>query len=93
MFKEVQFNYDSFDIAEAIFNRAESMGIAPEDKMGVMMDLMAANGENGNVPLDYVKMLAFSDGSFGHDFNGIYANLNRRTGQLENCFLPRCARS
>ena len=87
----VDFNYDSMDIAEEIFDRAEGIGIAPDNKRAAMMDLMAANGVNGNAKLNYAKLLAFPAGDFGHDFNGIIANINRKTGALENCFLPRCA--
>ena len=87
----IEFNYDSFDAAEAVYDRANRMGIAHADKTAIVLDLLAANGVNGNAPLDYARLLSFRDGDFGHDFGGIRANLNRRTGQIVNCFLPRCA--
>lgn len=59
------------------------------DRMMVEMDLSATHA-NGN-PLDFDKLLAFDDFSFMHDITGIYRNLNRDTGELENFFSPRCS--
>jgi len=44
-----------------------------------------------NCPLNLTKLLNADDGNFGHDIAGIYSNLNRQSGELENCFLPRYA--
>ena len=42
-------------------------------------------------PLDLDQLLKFDDFNFAHDITGISFNLDRVTGKLENCFLPRCA--
>ena len=76
---------------EAIMDRA--LGLAPHvvtDWISVMMDLAAANGDNGNPPLDLDKLLAFDDFSFLHDVVGIVRHMNRETGKLDGRFMPRC---
>ena len=47
----------------------------------------------GDSELDLQKLLDAPDGDFGHDVFGIRRHINRQTGELENCFLPRCARN
>ena len=59
------------------------------DKLSLVMDLQTAHHA---CPLNLDGLLAASDSDFIHDVNGIIANLNRETGELENCFLPRCAK-
>ncbi len=54
-----------------------------------LMDVEACHC-NG-MPLDLERFLQFKDGDFGHDFWGIRRHLNRRNGQLMDCFTPRCA--
>ena len=54
-----------------------------------MMDIEACHS-NGR-PLDLQKLLAADDGTFGHDVFGIRRHLDRETGKLGGCFLPRCA--
>ena len=58
-------------------------------KRTVLMDLTATNA-NG-CPLRLAEFLAAPDGDFGHDFFGIVANIDRTTGTLQNCFVPRYA--
>ncbi|KKK55056.1 hypothetical protein LCGC14_3078450, partial [marine sediment metagenome] len=41
--------------------------------------------------LDLARFLEGPDFDFAHDVWGIRNHLNRETGQLENCFLPRYA--
>lgn len=55
-----------------------------------MMDLEACHC-NG-CPLDIEKLEKADDFNFTHDVFGIVGHLDRRTGQLTRCFLPRCAR-
>jgi hypothetical protein len=50
------------------------------------MDIAATHISN---PLRLKEMLNSDNFNFWHDINGIVANLNRKTGKLENCFLPR----
>lgn len=42
-------------------------------------------------PLELALLLSWDDGDFGHDVFGIRRHINRSTGQLEDCFVPRCA--
>lgn len=58
--------------------------------MSLTMDLSATNA-NG-CPLDFAKLLAFDGFNFTHDIVGIMKHINRTTGKLENCFVPRCAK-
>ena len=44
-----------------------------------------------NKKLNLDKLLKFNDFNFLHDITGITYNINRETGKLENCFLPRCS--
>ena len=56
--------------------------------MDLQMDITAAHC-NGN-PLDLDKLLAFDDFNFAHDVFGIIDHIDRTTGKLKHCFLPRC---
>lgn len=58
-------------------------------RLDLTMDLEAVHA-NG-CRLDFKRLLAFPDFDFSHDIAGIVNNLDRSTGQLQNCFLPRCA--
>lgn len=51
------------------------------------MDLEACHC-NGN-PLDLNKLLTFDIYNLMHDVYGIRRNLDRQTGELTNCFVPR----
>lgn len=61
----------------------------PYDKLTASMDITACHA-NG-MPLDLSKLLAAADGDFGHDIFGIRRHINRDTGQIMDCFVPRCA--
>lgn len=61
--------------------------------LSARMDITACHA-NG-CPLHLAAMLqGAKDNSFDfiHDLSGIYRNLNRDTGKLSNCFLPRFSR-
>lgn len=60
------------------------------DPQSLEMDLTATNA-NG-CPLNFDALLTFDDFNFSHDIEGIMKHLDRRTGELQNYFLPRCAR-
>lgn len=60
------------------------------ERLSLTMDLSACHA-NG-CPLDFEKLLGFEDFSFYHDVWGIRNHINRTTGKLEHCFLPRCAK-
>ena len=55
--------------------------------MDIEMDITVTH-LNGN-QLDLVRLLNAGDMDFYHDMIGIQKNLNRSTGQLNNCFVPR----
>lgn len=58
-------------------------------KIDMFLDLTHTHD---NCPLDFEKLLKFDDFSFYHDILGIADNLDRTTHELNNCFLPRCAK-
>jgi len=59
------------------------------DVLALSMDI-AATHLNG-CPLKLKEWLAADDFNFFHDIYGIYNHLDRKTGKLKNCFLPRFA--
>jgi hypothetical protein len=67
-----------------------AMDYIPGNLMHVEMDVLAAH-LNG-CPMRLVELLNADDGDFVHDVCGIVMNLDRKTGKLENCFLPRYAK-
>lgn len=89
-----QFNASKFEhklieeITERAVKLADELGHEIND-VKMMMDLTACHC-NG-CPLDLNKLLNAPNGDFGHDVFGIRRHINRRTGQLEDCFQPRCA--
>jgi len=58
--------------------------------MDAKMDILATH-LNG-CPLNLKKLMLAEDFDFAHDVFGIRRHLDRETGQLKNCFFPRCAR-
>ena len=58
------------------------------NRIDFIMDIEAAHSK---CPLDFEKLLAFDDLNFYHDIIGINTYLNRVTGDLMDCFLPRSA--
>lgn len=79
-----------------IANRAAKMAVAyematsePEVKRTFLMDLMAVHEHSCRLRLD--DLLTADDSNFAHDVFGINQHLNRKTYQLEDCFLPRFA--
>lgn len=58
-------------------------------KSDALMDLTACHA-NG-CALDLPKLLAADEFNFAHDAFGIRRYLDRQTGQLTQCFIPRCA--
>lgn len=53
------------------------------------MDLTACHCNGCELDLD--RLLLAPDPDFGHDVCGIRRHIDRRTGKLGGCFLPRCA--
>jgi len=61
----------------------------PDTFSTVMMDLTACH-TNG-CPLKLKELLVADLFDFSHDYFGIRRHINRETGQLEGCFVPRYA--
>ncbi len=74
-----------------IINRARKLSDNPDqiDTMSHHMDISACIANN--FPLKLQEWLDAPDGDFLHDFYGITRHINRKTGKIENCFLPRFA--
>lgn len=65
----------------------EKHGIEVPDDL--LMDLTACH-LNG-CTIDLPRLLAAPDTDFAHDVFGIRRHIDRETGGLGGCFLPRCA--
>lgn len=88
-FKSNRFDTElCFQIADRAVALAKKAGFKYA-KLDALMDVKACH-LNGN-PLDLQKLLGADDFNFAHDVFGIRQNLNRDTGELENCFSPRCS--
>ena len=77
-------------IAKRAVEKATELNM-PIEFSDMEMDLTACHC-NGN-PLDLEKLLSAPDGDFGHDVFGIRRHLDRSTGELTQCFVPRCSQS
>lgn len=80
------------NLIEKIVDRAIAMGEThgqKYDRCSLQMDLSATNSQ---CPLRLAELLEASEANFAHDIFGISHNLNRITGKLANCFLPRFAK-
>lgn len=56
----------------------------------IMMDVEATHASGNR--LDLVRLLAADDANFLHDITGIRNHLDRATGELRDCFVPRFTR-
>ena len=73
-------------IGERASALAKAVGIEYK-QITAMMDVGACHS-NGN-PLRLADLLESDDANFAHDVFGIRANIDRTTGKLMNCFVPR----
>jgi hypothetical protein len=69
-------------IIDSILDRADKHRLLWKDKITLFMDL-------DNADLDWGLLDSFDDDNFYHDIIGIQNNMNRKTGQLDQHFLPR----
>jgi len=60
------------------------------DFIDMMMDITAVH--LNDCRLDLPKLLAADDFNFYHDIFGIAQYIDRTTGKLKDCFLPRSAK-
>lgn len=81
------------DLFLAIVKRAEQMcrerGAEAPDRLIALMDMTVANN---SCPLRLLDLLQAEPADFAHDVFGIYRHIDRSTGELRDCFLPRFAR-
>lgn len=90
----IQFaNFDSAEqtLVDQIVQRAlpifRDAGI-PQTRLDIEMDIAAVHAV---CPLKLAELRDADKFNFTHDIAGIYRHLNRRTGELEDCFVPRFA--
>lgn len=63
-------------------------GAEPRSRVEIQMDLIATHA-NG-CPMNFHRLWQADDFNLIHDVGGIERHLDRDTGKLLNCFLPRC---
>ena len=84
-------NKKDLEIIHKIVERAMKMDLfSGTDRLGMEMDISACHA-NGN-PLDLQKLLNADDFNFLHDVGGICYHMDRQTGKLNDCFVPRCSK-
>ena len=85
----------TMDLENQIARRAVKMAIDVCEgdfsykQMDALMDIDACHS-NG-CPLKLQELLETNDVNFAHDVFGIRRHIDRTTGKLQNCFLPRYA--
>lgn len=80
-----------FELIHQVVLRAEAIAKkqgAHVDRLSLSMDLCCTHAA---IPLQLDKLVSAPDFDFAHDVFGIQRHMNRTTGELEGCFLPRCA--
>lgn len=84
---------EEFETIAKIAKRANAMAKQLNVKyelMTINMDISACHLNGCELRLN--ELLNADNSNFAHDIFGIRANINRKTGKLENCFLPRYAK-
>lgn len=90
MVQFAEFTGKDFQDFEAIIDRAVRLKIyARRERLDCSMDISAAYV---HCPLRLDDLLAADNFNFAHDVAGIKRHINRKTGKLESCFLPRFAK-
>lgn len=80
---------EEYELINHIIDRAEKLDPSI-DRMEMSMDLSACHA-NG-CPMDFQKLLDAPNFDFAHDLAGINRHIDRTTGELMDCFIPRCAK-
>ena len=80
-------NRHDYEMVKGILDRAEKLWDCK--KSSLMMDLEFINE---TIPLDFEKLLRSDIPDFSHDIGGFYQNFNRYSREMENLFIPRCAK-
>ena len=79
---------EDFEIITKTVRRAKKL-FPDINKLSLTMDLIATH--LNDCKLDLNKLLKADRFNFAHDVLGIRRYINRKTGKLMECFLPRCA--
>lgn len=87
MVQFAKFTPEELNIVMEIVKRAVNAGIY-DDVLMADMDISAVCA---HCPLRLADLLSADQFNFAHDLAGIQRHLNRRTGELEDFFLPRFA--
>ena len=91
--KQISFAVQSKDECVAI-NKIAHRAVALAHQHGIAYTVMDADMDvtachvNGN-PLKLAELLAADEFNFAHDIFGIRRHIDRRTGELMDCFSPR----
>lgn len=84
---------EEMELVQKISKRAFAMYKEAGSKASLLeisMDITACHA-NG-CPLNLWKLLRFPEYDFLHDITGIARHIDRNTGRLKDCFVPRSAR-
>jgi len=82
---------ETMHLISKIAKRAVEFAAKDDDKIDFIsldMDITAAHN---HCPLKLTELLEANEFNFCHDVFGIRNHINRDTGELQNCFLPRYA--
>lgn len=79
-------NRKEYDLINQIANRAMFECGIVSSKLTLLMDIECAHIQFG---LRLAELLKANQFEFAHDVYGIVNNINRKTKQVENCFIPR----
>ena len=86
LFAQIETTKEENELIHKIVERAESLGVDYGDRITRMMDLTAAHW---TCPLKLEEMLEGNNVDLLHDIYGIAKSIDRDTGELRDCFLPR----
>ena len=85
--KATKNEYELF--CKIVARAAKTHAMTSEDQRAYLMDINACHSNGCRLKLQ--EMLDADDFNFFHDFWGITKYINRETGKLKPCFLPRFA--
>jgi hypothetical protein len=79
---------EDMEVINKLVDRALELGVQ-RDRLDLTMDLSASHE---NCPLQLEELLKTENFDFLHDVYGIIRHLDRQTGDLKDCFVPRYAK-
>lgn len=85
---------DQLELISKIADRAHALEHGAGARHGgqeIMTWLMDLSAVMNSCPVDLAKLLAADDANFAHDVFGIRRHIDRETGELTDCFVPRFA--